>query len=387
MNLESRIAQLTTSTNGWRQPDMYTLNGQTDVAFESLLENGYIEVIDPINEIIDDLRELRHPDKAGDKEFNARYDADMASRGLDYGTWVHLPWRRSVVRYPEKNDHRDLRTFRNQHLVTAQEQQTLNRTTVAVFGLSVGSNITDQLVQSGIGDTYVLGDFDRLSPTNLNRIRASMGQVGLRKVDIMAQKISEIDPYIDQCHLHDGYNEAANIVLNMTRPDIIIEEVDDLSTKAKLRAYAAKHQTALVMVTDLGEKSIIDIERHDQEEIKPFNGKISQGLFEDLIADTLNEKDKRAALMKIAGIRHLSPRIIESAMDKGRTLGGLPQLGATAVAGAALANTAAREILLGRKMRSGSYVQSPQKTLRLQRPTTLRQDIHTYKKFLQFLKT
>jgi molybdopterin/thiamine biosynthesis adenylyltransferase len=387
MNLESRIKHLTSTSNGWRQPDMYTLDGHIDDSFQSLLEGGQVEVIDPISEIIDDLRELRHPDKNGDYEFKAQYDASMVSLGVDYGTWVHLPWRRSVIRYPEKRDHRDLRTFRNQHLVTAQEQQVLNETSIAVFGLSVGSNITDQLVQSGIGDTYVLGDFDRLSPTNLNRIRASMGQVGLRKVDVMAQKLSEIDPYINQYHLYEGYNDSANVILDTVRPDIIIEEVDDLSTKAKLRAYAAKHKIPLVMVTDLGEKSIVDIERHDQEEVKPFNGKISAGLFEDLIADNMNEKEKRAALMKIAGVRHLSPRIIESAMDKGRVLGGLPQLGATAVAGAALATTATREILLGRKMRSGSYVQSPQKTLNLQRPTTLRQDIHTYKKFLQFLKT
>lgn len=387
MNLETKLNQLRSSRVGWQQPDMYTVDGEANLVFNSLLESGQIEVVDPIEDIIDDLREMRHPDKVEDQEFREQFDAGMTTLGLSYGTWTHLPWRRSLIRYPEKNDHRDLRTFRNQHLVTAEEQQVLNQASIAVFGLSVGSNITDQLVQSGIGDTYVLGDFDRLSPTNLNRIRATMGQVGLRKVDIMAQKISEVDPYITQYHVHDGYSDDADAVLDIARPDIIIEEVDDLSTKAKLRAYAAKHNTPLIMVTDLGEKSIIDIERHDQEDVKPFNGKISQGLFDDLMADSLNEKEKRAALMKIAGIRHLSPRIIESAMDKGRVLGGLPQLGATAVAGAALANTATREILLGRKMRSGSYVQSPKKTLNLQRPTTLGQDVATYKKFLKFLKS
>ncbi|HEV7951789.1 MAG TPA: ThiF family adenylyltransferase [Candidatus Saccharimonadales bacterium] len=387
MNLEARIAHLASDTDGWRQPDIYILNGQSDEAFKALLDDGRVRVVDPIHEITEDLRELRHPDKNGNYAFKEQYDERMAALGLSYGSWVHLPWKQTVIRYPEAGDHRDLRTFRNQHLVTADEQRVLNRASVAVFGLSVGSNITDQLVQSGIGDTYVLGDFDRLSPTNLNRIRATMGQVGLRKVDIMAQKISEIDPYITQYHLHNGYNDDANAVLDTARPDIIIEEVDDLSTKAKLRAYAAKNKTPLIMVTDLGEKSIIDIERHDQGEVKPFNGKVSQALFEDLIVDGLTEKEKRAALMKIAGVRHLSPRIIESAMDRGKTLGGLPQLGATAVAGAALANTATREILLGRKMRSGSYVQSPGKTLKTQRPTTIKQDIYTYKKFLQFLKS
>jgi len=387
MTLEARLGKLTQDRIGWQQPTHYKLDGTADGDFDSLLDSNYVSVIDPIEEIIDDLSELRHPNIQTDIAARAQYRSRLADLGLSYGEWVHLPWSRTVVRYPEQQDHRDLRTFRNQHLVTAEEQGTLNEASIAVFGLSVGSNITDQLVQSGIGDTYVLGDFDRLSPTNLNRIRASMGQVGLRKVDIMARKISEIDPYITQHHLHEGYTDAANDVLDRVQPNIIIEEVDDLSTKARLRAYAAKHATPLVMVTDLGEKSIIDVERHDLEEVKPFNGKVSQGLFEDLIADELSEKEKRSALMKIAGMRHVSPRIIESAMDQNRTLGGLPQLGATAVAGASLANTATREILLGRKMKSGSYVQSPQRSLKTQRPTTLKQDLRTYQKFLQFLKS
>lgn len=387
MSLEARLGKMTQETIGWQQPMRYKLDGSADADFHDLLDSDHLSIIDPIEDIIDDLSELRYPNAKTDAVSREQFREELTDFGLGYGEWVHFPWSRTVVRYPEQQDHRDLRTFRNQHLVTAEEQGVLNEASIAVFGLSVGSNITDQLVQSGIGDTYVLGDFDRLSPTNLNRIRATMGQVGLRKVDIMARKISEVDPYIAQHHLHDGYTDAANEVLNVVRPDIIIEEVDDLSTKARLRAYAAEHETALVMVTDLGEKSIIDIERHDLEEVKPFNGKVSQGLFEDLIADELSEKEKRSALMKIAGIRHISPRIIESAMDQNRTLGGLPQLGATAVAGASLANTATREILLGRKMKSGSYVQSPRKSLGTQRPTTLRQDLDTYQKFLRFLKS
>jgi tRNA threonylcarbamoyladenosine dehydratase len=387
MSLEARLSKMTQETVGWQQPIRYRLDGSGDADFHSLLDSEHVSVIDPIEDIINDLSELQYPNVQTDTGSREQFREKLADLGLSYGEWVHFPWSRTVVRYPERQDHRDLRTFRNQHLVTAEEQGILNEASIAVFGLSVGSNITDQLAQSGIGDTYVLGDFDRLSPTNLNRIRATMGQVGLRKVDIMARKISEIDPYITQHHLHDGYTDAANDVLDVVRPDIIIEEVDDLSTKAQLRAYAAKHETPLVMVTDLGEKSIIDIERHDLEDVKPFNGKVSQDLFDDLIAGELSEKEKRSALMKIAGVRHISPRMIESAMDQNRTLGGLPQLGATAIAGAALANTATREILLGRKMKSGSYVQSPQKTLGTQRPTTLRQDLDTYQKFLRFLKS
>lgn len=44
-----------------------------------------------------------------------------------------------------------LRTFRNRNLITVGEQSVLSEARVAVLGLSVGSNVVDQFVQTGIG--------------------------------------------------------------------------------------------------------------------------------------------------------------------------------------------------------------------------------------------
>lgn len=53
--------------------------------------------------------------------------------------------------------------------------------------------------------------------------------------------------------------------------------------------------------------------------------------------------------MKIVGVRHITPRTLKSVMEIGATLGGLPQVGTTATAGATLATVAVREILPARR--------------------------------------
>lgn len=372
MSLQEKMNKVATFDT-WIEPTHYKLDGTDDNVFEAFLDEGDVTIHDGIHQIAEDLFELEHPDQKGDGAALAEYAENLASQGNAYGEWVYLPWRREVVRYPGPQDHLRLRTYRNQYLITQDEQDTLYDKTIAVFGMSVGSNITDQLVQSGYGNKYILGDYDTLAPSNLNRIRASMSQVGLRKVDIMARKISEVDPYIEQVHLHEGYDaDTTPAILDEVKPDIIVEEIDDVSTKARIRQYAMENGIPLIMAADVAEMSLLHVERHDLGDVEPFNGRLDDEEFAKLAEGGLTDHEKLGMNIKILGLRNAvaSARFIESNLDINAHLAGIPQLGAIATSGAALADRGVREILLGRKLKSGVYKQSAERTLHTERLST-----------------
>lgn len=365
------------SDASWREPVRYDLSStdqQSDA--ESLFASGLVwQVRDGIDDIANDLFEIRNPDKRNSEYRRREFTSEITKQGVEFGQWFYFPWSRQFVRYPEQEDHFDLRTARNRELITQEEQRVLGSKTIAAYGLSVGSSIVEEMVEAGIGSHYILGDFDTLSPTNLNRLRSSMSEVGLSKVDILAKRISEIDPYIRQTHEHGGYTDASNILMDELNPDLIIEEVDNLPAKARIRAYASETERPLIMATDIGDRSILDIERHDLGKVKPFLGKVSLRLYADLVNgvdQAATEKElrqfeakKKKATANIIGLHNVSPRMLNSVMEIDRTIAGNPQLGSTARGGAALSTKASIRILLGKRMQSGSYVSSPKTTLRM----------------------
>lgn len=384
-NVEALIASRAQAPLEWTKPTQFDLTSwadQQEIA-RRFADGRIATTIDRVDDIADDLFEMRHPDLKADDAARADFVADIQTRGAGFGNWVAFDWDKTLVRYPEQQDHQDLRTFRNKNLITADEQATLLNATVAVFGLSVGSNVVEQLTLSGIGGTLALGDFDHLSPSNLNRIKSSMGQVGMRKLDIVASKTSQIDPYIKQVHFHEGANQESLTRLAELQPDIIFDEIDDLATKALLRQFAVRQQIPLIMATDVGDTSIIDVERYDLGTGDPFNGRLSHGEISQLLEGVLPPEQRQKMMTKIVGLRHASPRLLDSVMETNKTLGGLPQLGATASMGGSLSAVASREILIGRKLDSGRYVHSPKKTLQLGRQTTLPDSLATLRRFVK----
>ncbi|MBE7323609.1 ThiF family adenylyltransferase [Nocardioides sp. Y6] len=289
--------------------------------------------------------------------------------------WVHLPWARRLVTYPSRDLHRLVRTFRNRNLVTPREQAAAGAGRIAVFGLSVGSNVVDQLAQDGVGAAFLLCDGDTVDPTNLNRLRSTMAAVGLPKVTVAAQKLSEVDPWIEQRHLRGCFTAREVGALEEFGPDVVFDEVDDLGTKALLRLEAARLRVPLLMVSDLGETSVVDVERHDLGAVAPFNGRVSARLFDQILAGDLTERERRVALVRVAGARHLRTRLLASALEVGRSLGGMPQLGSTAASGGALASVAVRAVLAGERLASGTYSSSSRRVLRLGSQASVRETL------------
>ncbi|MDB5185192.1 MAG: UBA/THIF-type binding protein [Candidatus Saccharibacteria bacterium] len=351
----------------WQQPEQFKLDSEAAVneLGERIASGVVTSVIDPVEAIADDLYELHNPAIKADDAARAAFVSDVLAQGKAFGTWHHMPWSGALVRFPDVADHRALRTSRNRNLITAPEQAVLYASKMAIFGLSVGSNIVERLVLSGIGGSIAMGDFDRLSPSNLNRINGVFSDVGAGKIDLMARKISEVDPYIEQTHFHQGFNASIVPELSSFAPSVIFDEVDQMQAKAQMRAFAMEQGVPLIMATDLGDRSLIDVERHDLGTAKPFHGKVKKELFDRMVSGDISDDERKKLTAKIVGLRHVTTRMLESLMEVEKTIPGLPQLGTTASMGGSLAAVAAREIVLGHELPSGRYVSSPKTVLKL----------------------
>jgi hypothetical protein len=367
-------------------PKGYKFNSEAEVA-ELITDENIGRVVDPVDYIAEDLFELTHPDRLDDPSAREQYCDEIKDQGISYGRWFHLPWDNSLVRFPEYDEHYALRTFRNRNLVTEEEQQVLRRKKIAVFGLSVGSNVIDNTIQAGIGDGYMLFDPDRLSLANLNRVRAGMGQVGLLKTTVAGRKMAELDPYINQQHFIEGYDRNTDDVLRAEMPDVIIEETDNVEVKARIRRIAGELAIALVTVGDVGDTVVLDVERYDQDG-KPFNGKLSEKEFNALLnGDGISDKDKESMLIKMLGLKNLSPRLIDSGMARGIELAGFPQLGTTSAVGGAMASVTIRDVLLDRGIGSGTRVENIRKVIKSKKPTTMTEDVDILKRYIKYRRS
>lgn len=84
---------------------------------------------------------------------------------------------------------------RTEMLIGNEGMEKLKAAKVAVFGLGgVGSYVCEGLARCGVGN-FVLVDFDKIDESNINRqLIATEKTVGRYKVDLMKERILEINP-------------------------------------------------------------------------------------------------------------------------------------------------------------------------------------------------
>lgn len=84
---------------------------------------------------------------------------------------------------------------RTEMLIGNEGMEKLNDAKVAVFGIGgVGSFVCEGLARSGVGN-FILVDYDRIDESNINRqLIANVNTIGKYKVDLMKERILEINP-------------------------------------------------------------------------------------------------------------------------------------------------------------------------------------------------
>ena len=115
----------------------------------------------------------------------------------------------------------------------------LAKARVIVFGIGgVGSWCVESLVRTGLRNITVV-DSDSVCDSNINRqLMATATTVGRVKVDVMADRIREINPACNVTALHQFYNEQTAPSFGLENYDYVIDAIDSLKDKAALILHA-----------------------------------------------------------------------------------------------------------------------------------------------------
>lgn len=153
---------------------------------------------------------------------------------------------------------------------------------MAVFGLGgVGSYAAEALARAGVG-SMMLVDFDRLSISNINRqLLALEDTLGMLKTEVMAARISKINPQalVEQKPLKYTGGEEGILLDGL---DYILDAVDDVEAKVSLikNCFALdipvissmgagnKLDPAAFKVTDISKTSVCPLARAVRRRLK-----------------------------------------------------------------------------------------------------------------------
>jgi molybdopterin/thiamine biosynthesis adenylyltransferase len=263
--------------------------------------------------------------------------------------WAYYPWRRAVVAVLGPRGFRAVRLDRNRNVVTAEEQSRLGELRIGVAGLSVGHVIAHTLAAQGLCGVLRLADFDHLELSNLNRVPATVFDIGLNKAEVAARRIAELDPYLPVEVMDTGLTlDTVDEFLDGL--NIVVEECDSLDMKAIVRERARARGIPVLMATS--DRGLIDVERFDLEPHRP----ILHGLLGDLdtaLLSGMSSREKVPHMVTLLEAEHLSGRLVASVVEIDRTLSTWPQVSGDVALGATVIAEAVRRIGLGEDLRSG----------------------------------
>ena len=126
---------------------------------------------------------------------------------------------------------------------------------VAVFGIGgVGGYVCEGLVRSGVG-AFDLVDDDKVCLTNLNRqIIATRKTVGKYKVDVMRERMLEINPDCDGRVHKCFYMPETAAEFNFSDYDYDVDAVDTVTAKVTLVLEAQKAGVPIISCMGAGNK-------------------------------------------------------------------------------------------------------------------------------------
>lgn len=263
--------------------------------------------------------------------------------------YVYFPWRRAVVRMVGPRAFPVVRLDRNRNRITRREQERLRSLAIGVVGLSAGHSIATTLAMEGLCGELRLADFDEVELTNLNRLPASVLDIGLNKAVLAARRVAEIDPYLPVRIVAEGVTEvnADDFVAGL---DLLVEECDSVDMKILLREVARRHRVPVLMETS--DRGLLDVERFDREPDRPLLHGLVPGVTAASLA-ALSVPEKIPYVLDIVDASQTSARGAASLAEVGRTLSTWPQLAGDVTLGGATVAAAVRRLGLGEPLPSG----------------------------------
>lgn len=140
-------------------------------------------------------------------------------------------------------------------LLGEEAVELLGEKRVAVFGIGgVGGYVVEALVRAGIGAIDLI-DNDVVCESNLNRqIIATRSSMGQAKVDVMAQRIRDINPecrvYTHKCF----YLPETSEQFEFAKYDYVVDAIDTVTGKIQLVMQAKEAEVPIISSMGTGNK-------------------------------------------------------------------------------------------------------------------------------------
>ena len=131
----------------------------------------------------------------------------------------------------------------------------LKKSRVAIFGVGgVGGYVAEALARSGVG-TIDLVDNDVVSLTNINRqIIALHSTIGMPKVEVMAERIRDINPQA-VVNVHNCfYTPETSGDFDFSKYDYVVDAIDTVAGKIELVMQAQSAKTPIICSMGAGNK-------------------------------------------------------------------------------------------------------------------------------------
>ncbi|MCX7771752.1 MAG: tRNA threonylcarbamoyladenosine dehydratase [Clostridia bacterium] len=140
-------------------------------------------------------------------------------------------------------------------LIGKEALQKLKNSKVAVFGIGgVGTYTAEGLVRAGVGH-FVLVDDDLICLTNINRqLHATRKTVGKVKVEVMRDRILEINPKAEVQVFQRFYLPECADELISNDYDYIVDAIDTVTAKVDLVVQAKKRNIPIISCMGAGNK-------------------------------------------------------------------------------------------------------------------------------------
>lgn len=175
---------------------------------------------------------------------------------------------------------------RTEMLIGEEGIKKLNNSKIAIFGIGgVGSYVAEALARTGVGN-FILVDNDKVTITNINRqIIATTKTIGQYKVDLMKQRILDINPeakvetyktfYMPDCKeniLDNSIDYIVDAIDTVTAKIYLIEEAQRLNIPIiSSMGTGNKLEPSKFEITDIYKTSVCPLAKVMRKELKQRN--------------------------------------------------------------------------------------------------------------------
>jgi len=144
---------------------------------------------------------------------------------------------------------------RTELLFGKEAMEKLSRSRVAVFGIGgVGGYTAEALARSGVGSIDLIDD-DKICLTNINRqIIATRKTVGKYKVEVMKERILEINPEAIVTTHQCFYSAETAGQFDFTQYSYIVDAIDTVSAKIEMILRAQEKNVPIISCMGAGNK-------------------------------------------------------------------------------------------------------------------------------------